>query len=197
MTSIEPQDFQDLVRRVRAGDEAAAAALVRRYEPEIRREVRLRLRGSRMRRVVETMDICNSVLGRFFVRAAVGEFDLQSPGQLLGLLIKMTENRVIDWSRRLQAQRRDIRRERGLGELPDEGIGLASDDPSPTAEARAADLLEQFRARIRPEERQVADLRAAGTPWPEIGERLGKNPDTLRRQWDETRERVARELGLS
>ena len=36
-------DFADLLRRVRAGDAQAAARLVKQFEPEIRRYVRVRL----------------------------------------------------------------------------------------------------------------------------------------------------------
>ena len=39
----ENDSFQALLRRVRAGDQEAAAELVRQYEGEIRRAVRLRL----------------------------------------------------------------------------------------------------------------------------------------------------------
>src|SRR5262245_914953 len=45
--------FQDLIRRVRGGDDAAAAELVRRYEPAIRRVVRLRLTDARLRRAFD------------------------------------------------------------------------------------------------------------------------------------------------
>src|SRR5262249_31237363 len=50
------------LRRVRAGERAAAAELVRRYEPQIRLEVRLRLRDRRLRRLFDSTDICQSVL---------------------------------------------------------------------------------------------------------------------------------------
>jgi len=39
----EEVSFADFLDRIRAGDEQAAAELVRQYEPVIRREVRLRL----------------------------------------------------------------------------------------------------------------------------------------------------------
>ncbi len=39
--------FADFMRRIRAGDEQAAAELVRQYEGLIRREVRLHLEDSR------------------------------------------------------------------------------------------------------------------------------------------------------
>jgi hypothetical protein len=68
----ETTSFAELLRRVRSGDQEAATALVRQFEPEIRRVVRLRLTDPRMRRVIDSADICQSVLANFFVRAAAG-----------------------------------------------------------------------------------------------------------------------------
>ena len=56
----KPESFQDLIGRVRVGDEQAAAQLVRTYEAQIRREVRLRMTDPRLRRLVDSMDICQS-----------------------------------------------------------------------------------------------------------------------------------------
>src|SRR5205823_710756 len=83
----EDAEFRDLIRRVRAGEEAAAFELVRQYEPEIRRAVRIRLNDPHMHRVLDSMDICQSVLANFFTRAAAGQFDLEQPAQLLKLLV--------------------------------------------------------------------------------------------------------------
>ena len=63
--------FPDLITRVRGGDSAAAAELVRRYEPAIRRVVRLRLTDQRLRRAFDSMDVCQSVLGSFFGAALI------------------------------------------------------------------------------------------------------------------------------
>src|SRR5579863_5842807 len=71
--------FPALIARVRRGDEAAAVELVRRFEPEIRREVRFLLRDPHLRCTLDSMDICQSVLGSFFARAALGEYDLEQP----------------------------------------------------------------------------------------------------------------------
>ena len=60
-------DFVELIRRVRAGDEQASALLVHRYEPAIRIAVRARLTDPKLRRVLDSMDICQSVLGNFFI----------------------------------------------------------------------------------------------------------------------------------
>src|SRR4051812_1830352 len=105
----EETPFADLIRQVRAGDEAAAAELVRRYEPAIRRAVRLRL-DPRLRRVCDSLDLSQAVLGSFFVRAASGQFELDTPDQLLKLLAGMVRNKVARAGRHQLAARRDARR---------------------------------------------------------------------------------------
>ena len=77
----EELSFTDLIQRVRAGDEKAATELVRRYEPAIRVAVRVRLTDPGLRRFLDSMDICQSVLANFFVRAAAGQFDLDKQGK--------------------------------------------------------------------------------------------------------------------
>jgi DNA-directed RNA polymerase specialized sigma24 family protein len=85
--------FTDLVRCVRAGDEAAAAELVRRFEPHLRRVARIQMRNNpRLRRALDSVDVCQSVLQSFFVRAASGKYDLETPEQLQGLLRAMARN---------------------------------------------------------------------------------------------------------
>jgi RNA polymerase sigma-70 factor (ECF subfamily) len=97
--SDEPA-FQELTERVRAGDAAAAEDLVRRYEPVLRRMVRVRLVNARLRRLFDSSDLCQSVLASFFVRAALGQYELHKPADLLKLLATMARNKVIDKTRR-------------------------------------------------------------------------------------------------
>ena len=42
MPKLEQEQFDNLIARVREGDPQAAVDLVRMYEPEIRRDIRLR-----------------------------------------------------------------------------------------------------------------------------------------------------------
>src|SRR5260370_42515253 len=100
----------DLLRRLRAGDADAAVELVRRYESEIRRAVRVRLTDPRLRRVLDSLDVCQSVLGNFFVRVAGGQYDLEQPRDRLRLMVAMARNKVLDHVRRQHAVRRDQRR---------------------------------------------------------------------------------------
>src|SRR5262249_21361832 len=86
--------FVDLIRRVRAGAAGAASELVRRYEPALRRFVRVHLRDPRLRRVLDSTDICQSVLATFFVRANLGQYDLDTPDNLLKLLATIARHKV-------------------------------------------------------------------------------------------------------
>src|SRR5689334_10840505 len=106
--------FDDLLRRVRAGDADAAANLVRQYEPVVRLEVKMRLTDTRLRRVVDSMDLCQSVMASFFVRAAAGQYELGSPKDLVRLLVGIARNKVAFQARKLHAARRDQRRERAV-----------------------------------------------------------------------------------
>src|SRR5262249_59143396 len=137
---MSEEPFSTLIERVRAGDQQAAADLVRRYEPEIRREVRFLLRDPFLRRSFDSMDVCQSVMGSFFMRAALGEYDLGKPEDLIRLLISMTRNKVVDATRRQRAQRRDHRRATSL-----EAVDLASVTPGPSQVAEGRELLAVIR----------------------------------------------------
>jgi RNA polymerase sigma factor (sigma-70 family) len=185
--------FADLIGRVRAGDGRAATELVRRYEPAVRVAVRVRLTDPGLRRILDSMDVCQSVFGGFFVRAAAGQFDLARPEQLLKLLAVMARNKVTNHALKQQAARRDHRRVRPSG--VDEAA-VAAAGPSPSEVVSHQELLVQFRKRLTELERQVAEQRAQGRSWAEIAEGVGGHPDALRMQFTRAIDRVSRELGL-
>jgi RNA polymerase sigma-70 factor (ECF subfamily) len=184
--------FADLVRRLRGGDPRAAEELVREYEPAIRLEVHCRLRDPRLRRAFDSLDVCQSVLASFFVRAAAGEYDLGQPQQLRKLLVGMARKKVLVQVRKQRAQCRDVRR---LEPITREGAAVAA-DPSPSRQCEARDLLHSLQQRLTPEERQLAELRAQGREWPDIAAQVGGTPGGRRKQLTRAIDRVARELGL-
>jgi RNA polymerase sigma-70 factor (ECF subfamily) len=186
--------FTEFIRRIRAGDDQAAVELVRRYEPLIRREVRLQLEDRRLTRLFDSMDICQSVLASFFVRTAAGQYDLERPEQLLELLVAMTRNKLASAARRQHRQRRDSRRESASG--PDELDRVADPTPSPADLAAGRELLERLRQGLSDEERELADLRSQGLAWADIAARLGGTPQARRMQLARAVERVVQELGL-
>ena len=100
------ESFQERLARVRQGDDAAAGELFQRYEAEIRRAVRLRLLDARLRRALDSSDICQEVLKSFFQAAEADRYEINSEEQLLKLLTEMARKKLIDCVRRQRAQRR-------------------------------------------------------------------------------------------
>jgi RNA polymerase sigma factor (sigma-70 family) len=198
-----PESFQTLIARVRSGDEQAAAELVRLYEPAIRRAARVRLLDTRLNRLLDSMDICQSVMASFFVRTALGQYELETPDQLLKLLATMTRNKLANQVKGHGRARRDFRRVSvEYGDCDDEtdsGAGaqrIAGQDPTPSRDVAARELLEEAMRRLSPEEKRILDRREQGGQWTEIAEELGSSPEAIRKRLARAVDRVAHELGL-
>jgi DNA-directed RNA polymerase specialized sigma24 family protein len=195
MNSDKPDDlsFVDLIRRVRLGDEEAIEKLVRLYEPIIRVAVRVRLSDSGLRSLFDSMDISQSVLGNFFVRAALGQFELNSPEQIVKLLVTMARNRLTNHVVEQRTARRDHRRNQ---QSSSDNVEAIDPGPSPSEVVSVKELLQAFRSRLAPQEIQLMELRAQGKAWPQIAAELGGTADGLRMSLGRTLDRVARELHL-
>ena len=192
-SSSSARSFPEFLARVRAGDESAAHDLIRQYEPALRMEVRLRLGDPKLRQLLEPSDICQSVLGSFFARVTAGQFDLNSPRQLLALLLSMARNKVAQQARRQQARRRDCRR--GV-HLDEKTMELVSPEPGPMRVIIGRDLHAAFLRRLSDEERQMARLRSEGFEWAAIAAEIGGTAQGRRKQLARAVDRVSRELGL-
>jgi RNA polymerase sigma-70 factor (ECF subfamily) len=188
----EDPSFADLIRRVRAGDEMAATELVGRYEPAIRRSARVRL-NPRLRQACDSMDLTQAVLGSFFVRVAAGQFELDTPEQLLKLLSTMVRNKLSKLARHEQAARRDHRRVAG-GTAEEHEV--AADQASPSRQVSARELLEEVQRRLPPEERQLLQLKQQGLDWAAIAASMGGTPEARRKQLARAVDRHCKDLGL-
>jgi RNA polymerase sigma-70 factor (ECF subfamily) len=188
----EQESFDDLIRRVRAGDQDAAAELVQLYEPAIRRAVRLRLADNRLGRLFDSLDICQSVLGSFFVRAASGQYQLGTPDDLLKLLVTMARTKLAFEARKQQAQQRDYRRV-AAGYRTENLVAPAS---CPKQRVAAQELLDEVHRRLSPDELRLVELRNQDLDWATIAEQVGGSPDGLRMKLTRALDRVSLELGL-
>jgi RNA polymerase sigma-70 factor (ECF subfamily) len=184
-----------LISRLRAGEARAAEELVREYEPVIRSWVRvwLRRQDARLRRVFDSMDVCQSVLASFFVRAAAGQYDLDGPGRLTALLAQMARYKLSCEVRKQTARRRDVRRTDGGGL---DGVPVAAAAPTPSARLAGRELLDEVRRRLSDEERRIADRRGEGQDWVTVAAELGGTPDGRRMQLARALDRVTEQLGL-
>jgi RNA polymerase sigma-70 factor (ECF subfamily) len=187
----EETPFDELVARLRSGDPDAAAELVRRYEPAIRAAVRGRMSDTRLRRLFDSMDVCQTVLASFFARVALGQYELTSPDDLVKLLTTMARNKLAKQVTRHRRAGRDYRRT-----LPtdDAAVQPAASGPDPARQTAAADLVAEVYRLLSPEERRLVELRQHGHDWPAIAAMVGGSSEALRKQHARAVARVAAEL---
>jgi RNA polymerase sigma-70 factor (ECF subfamily) len=183
----EDPEFRALLARIRAGDQEAAADLLRRYEPQVRRLIRVRLTDPQLRRVFDSADIFQSVLGKFFVKVLEGRYDPQEPGELLRLLATMASHKIIDQARKPGHRKAEPRG----GDLIDRLPGQAG---TPSSVVAFHELLDQVASRLSEEELRIARLRADGKSWAEVAAEVGGEPDAVRKRFERAVQRVRERL---
>jgi RNA polymerase sigma-70 factor (ECF subfamily) len=191
---LDERSFQDWIARVRKGDEEAAAQIVRHFEPELRRVIRLRLTDPFLRRLFDSSDICQSVMANFFVRLSLGQFHLEQPQNLLNLLVTMARNKVLNLAR-------DKKREKHARQAPPAGqaepLEQAAAVTPPIGQSLAyGELLERAKHLLGREESRLVELRLSGKTWGEIGDHLSESPEAVRKRYSRALERIAGQLGL-
>ena len=190
---MSEDSFRTFLERIRAGDQDAASQLVRDYEAAIRLEVRLRLRDRRLRRLFDSMDVCQAVLATFFQRASAGQYELNEPRDLLKLLVVIARNKLALQVRQILSPSRHP----GTLEGGDPAQWQVAAAERPPDEIVAdAELVQEFRARLTPEERQLADLRAQERSWEEVAAQLGGTAQARRKQLERAVARVLQNFNL-
>jgi RNA polymerase sigma-70 factor (ECF subfamily) len=181
--------FEDLVRRVRAGEREAAADLVRQFDPEIRRYIRLRLTDPALYRVFDSDDVLQSVLGNFFVRLIAGQYDLKEPEQLIRLLVTMAHNKIVDYARKPT-----VRRTRNF----DSSVwrAFAATGQSPGEIVANEEILREIQDRLTEAEKKILELRGEGRSWREVADACGGTAEGARKTHQRALDRVCKELGL-
>src|SRR4051794_5577973 len=190
---LNQNPFDELLRRVRAGETSAAYELVRRYESAVRVAIRTRLSDPALRQQFDSMDICQSVLASFFLRAAAGQYDLNEPGQLVALLTKMAQNKLAMHARSEYRQRRDVRR---ASSLSDAWPAPSDKRSGPDQQVIDRDLLNRAYELMEPEVRQIADCRVRGANWSDIAAQLGGTADARRKQFRRAMDGIAQSLQI-
>src|SRR5260370_41630258 len=129
--------FHELVERLRANDGLAAAQFLKLYEPEIKRIIKVRLfRDTRMRRLVDSMDVYQSVWLGFF--KALAQLQLEDEQKVLHLLGVFAHRKVAEHYRRAAAKQRAFQRA-----APGEGreLEVPAHDSSPSQHVAFQELL--------------------------------------------------------
>jgi RNA polymerase sigma-70 factor (ECF subfamily) len=148
--------------------------------------VRLRM-GRELRSKMESMDVVQDVL--LSALKDLGDFTYRDAGDFLRWLSAVAENRLRDNVDRLHAGKRDIRKEVRLdgrtvgGRVAGMPGPIEATTPS-VIMSRKEELDELAKAmdRLKPEYREVIILtKLEGLSYKEIGERLGKSDEAVRK----------------
>jgi RNA polymerase sigma-70 factor (ECF subfamily) len=190
---VDAPTFDELIRRVRTGDQDAATELVRRYEPAVRRAVRFRLANVRLGTLLDSMDICQSMMASFFIRAASGQYELKTPEQVLKLLTAMARNKLNSQARKQHAKRRQSR---GGAAVDQDEERFVAAGQSPSVEVATRDLLQEVHRRLSPDEWRLLEMRNQGYDWSAIASEIGGGAEALRRRLSRALDRIASQLGL-
>lgn len=192
--SLMESDFDDLLNRVRKGEAEAAAEIVRQFESAVRVAVRVRLTDPALRRQLDSMDICQSVLASFFFRMANGLFDVRSPAQLVALLTRMARHKLAWQVRHSRQLRRDVRRVAGRDSAA--AANVVSTAPGPARHAEGRELLRQTWQQMDPQMRRIASLRLDGQSWEQVAATMGGTGEARRKQYHRGLDSIARLLGI-
>lgn len=170
--------FQELINRVRTGDEDAASQLVADYGNHVMAAVRFRL-GRRIRIRCDSHDIAQAIWKSFFELAEKQQID--SPQQLVAILAAMSMNKLSDaYRKHLVAKPRAMSREdRRPLKLNDRR--LPDDNTTPSQFAIARERFHQIFSSRTPTEQEVIRKRIAGHTFEDIGASLGISERTARR----------------
>jgi RNA polymerase sigma-70 factor (ECF subfamily) len=187
--------FVDLLARVRAGDQAAAAQVVDRYARRLVTLARARL-DRRILRKEDPEDVLQSVFKSFFRRAGQGQFQLDSADDLWALLVSLTLHKCGHRADYFRAARRSIQREAQPQERATESATAPCEalarEPTPVEAAILAETLERLLDGLEDHQKQIVQLSLEGAAPADIGPQVGVTQRTVQRVLKGVRERLER-----
>lgn len=190
MADEEP--VEELLERLRAGDEAAAAEVFNRFAQRL-----IALARTHLQRVIgnkeDPEDVVQSVYRSFFRRQREGQFQIDSWENVWGLLTVITLRKCGKRVEYFRAARRDVRREVRLSatESPNPWEPITQ-DPTPEESVVLADVLEQVMRGLEDTDREILSLHLQGYTVPEISTQVGFARRTVRRTLETIRNRLRR-----
>ncbi len=188
----DKSDFADLVRRLRLGDERAAADIVETFGQQILRTIRHRLTDPRLQPRFGDSDVAQDVFAEFFVLFDSGKYQsLESPTDLLKLLRRIAQHRAINQAKHSIAEIRDVRRDK---RSESESMTIPGSGPTPSEIVTRAELLAKCQERMSDAENALLLLWAEDQSWSEIGKAVGKSPDAARMHVNRLIDRLRAEL---
>jgi RNA polymerase sigma-70 factor (ECF subfamily) len=184
--------FADLMARLRAGDEDAAATVFHRFARRLIGLARVRL-DAQIRQKVDPEDVAQSVYRSFFLRHAEGQFELTNWDSLWGLLTVIAVRKCGRWHGHFHTQARNVAAEvsaQPVGDDSGSGWEALAREPSPAEAALLTETVQQLLAELEGRDREIVALALQGHTGVEISDRLGRPERTVYRVLKRVRKRL-------
>jgi RNA polymerase sigma-70 factor, ECF subfamily len=184
----DSSSFDDIMARLRGGDDDAARQVFQRFGCRLITLARQRL-DRRMRPKMDAEDVLQSAFCSFFKRAAQGQYDLASWEALWGLLVVITISKCAGRAEHFRAAKRDVARESAA---PASGAGPLAREPTPEEAAVLTETVEELLRGLEPHEEEMLMLFLQGHSIAEISSQVGWAERTVHRLLARTRKRLER-----
>jgi len=191
----EASSFDELLERLREGEEDAARQIFEQYAKRLIGLARVHL-DSAVRRKVDPEDVVQSVFKSFFVRMGKGQFDLENTDGLWSLLVVITLRKCGHKVRDLHRQRQDIRKETAPRQADDEAASswqALAPGPTPLEAAILAETVEQVFGGLKERERLIVELHLQGHEIAEIQAQVQRSEYTVRDVLTRVRKRLEKQ----
>ena len=171
-----PSDYS-LLRRVRSGDEEAAAYLYHKYADRLCAFVKARTSSALASRL-DAEDIVQSVFRSFFRVAGTGVYHVPDGGDLWKLLLTIALNKVRAQGVFHRAAKRDVGATTSLSQRDPGDASLGKED---LEDAFLQMALDDVLGRLSATERAAVELRLQGYEVDAIAQRVGRSKRTVER----------------
>ncbi len=191
---MAPNDpFAELMARLRAGEDAAAAEVFQRFAGRLHGLARRHL-DTALKRKVDAEDVVQSAYKSFFFRCGEGRVQVEDWNNLWGLLVLITVRKCADRAAYFHAARRAVAREAPRPDAagPDTPWEAIDREPSPDEAALLAETVAELLRGLDADERPVVELSLQGYTAQEISEQLGRAERSVRRLRERVRKRLER-----
>jgi RNA polymerase sigma factor (sigma-70 family) len=190
----DTQPNDDFWRRLGEADEEALAALLREYEPEIRRAASLRL-GPLLRPHLDSLDLVQSVFITLLKGLRDDKFHVAGPHELVALSAEIIRRKVAQVWKRMKRRSELNANLTGTHEDDEHIIVNRPDSPDPAVEVEVRDGIARMLNEVDEADRRLLELRLEGYSTAEAARELDADPDVLRVRLSRLRRKLT-ERGL-
>jgi len=182
--ATEPSDEQ-LLRRIRSGDQDAATQLYTRYVTRLRALAQAKCSSTLARRL-DADDIVQSVFRMFFQGVRKGFYDVPAGDDLWKLLLVMSLNKIRSKGAYHKAAKRDVR----LTNTIDEADGSVENHMASGRQTQGLMevVVKEALEHLEPRQREMVEMRVQGHEITEIARLTGRSKRTVERNLQEVRD---------